>query len=79
MALGTKTDIDSIDGKSGRLKIPDGTQSGSVFKIKGKGMPDLHGRGYGELYVETRIKTPEKLNKKAKRLLEELSDELKKL
>ena len=77
-ALGTKIDVDTIDGKSGRLKIPEGTQSGSVFKIRGKGMPDLHGRGYGDLYVETRIKTPEKLNRKAKKLLEELSDELKK-
>ena len=42
-------------------------------------MPDIHGRGYGALYVEIRIKTPKKLNRKTKKLLEELGDELKKL
>ncbi len=76
-ALGTKIDVDTIDGRSGRLRIPEGTQTGSVFKIRGKGMPDIHGRGYGALYVEIRIKTPKKLNRKTKRLLEELSDALK--
>ena len=76
-ALGTKIDVNTIDGRSGRLRIPEGTQTGSVFKIRGKGMPDIHGRGYGDLYVTIRIKTPKKLNRKTKRLLEELSDALK--
>ena len=52
-------------------------KNGSVFKIKRKGMPSLHGRGYGDLYVEVRIKTPKNLSKKAKKLLEELQLELK--
>ncbi|ENO11989.1 DnaJ-class molecular chaperone with C-terminal Zn finger domain [Thermoplasmatales archaeon SCGC AB-539-C06] len=60
VALGTKIDVDTIDGRSGRLRIPEGTQTGSVFKIRGKGMPDIHGRSYGALYVEIRIKTPKK-------------------
>jgi len=42
-------------------------------------MPNLHGRGYGDLYVEVRIKTPKRLSSKAKKLLEELSFELKNL
>jgi len=76
-ALGTKLDIDTLNGESGRLKIPEGTQNGNVFKIKGKGMSGLHGRRYGDLFVEVHIKTPSKLSKKAKKLLEDLKDELK--
>jgi molecular chaperone DnaJ len=75
--LGTKLDIETINGESGRLKIPEGTQNGDVFKIKGKGMPGLQGRRYGDLFVEVHVKTPRKLSKKAKKLLEEFKDELK--
>ena len=76
-ALGTRIDVTTINGQYGKLRIPEGTQNGNVFKIRGKGMPDLHARGYGDLFVEIRIKTPKKLSRKAKKLLEELSDELK--
>ena len=77
-ALGTKIDVKTIDGQNGRLRIPEGTQNGSVFKIRGKGMPDLHGRGYGDLFVETNVKIPKNLSRKAKKLLEEFSNELEK-
>ena len=76
-ALGTKIDVETIDGRNGKLRIPEGTQNGSVFKIKGKGMPDLHGRGYGNLFVEASIKTPKNLSRKAKKLLEEFKNAMK--
>jgi molecular chaperone DnaJ len=76
-ALGTKIEVDTIDEKTGTLKIPEGTQNGTVFKIRGKGMPYLHGRGYGDLFVTVQITTPQNLTKKAKKLLEELRDEIR--
>ena len=61
---------------SEKLKIPEGTQNGDILKIRNRGMPDLHGRGRGDLYVEIHIKTPRKLSRKARKLLEELNNEL---
>ncbi|MBN2066186.1 MAG: molecular chaperone DnaJ [Candidatus Thermoplasmatota archaeon] len=75
-SLGTKIHVDTLDGGSGALKIPPGTQQGDTFRIKGKGMPLLRGRGYGDLYVKTKIHTPTSLSKRAKQLLEELQKEL---
>ncbi|MFO7676770.1 MAG: molecular chaperone DnaJ [Thermoplasmatota archaeon] len=74
-ALGSKIDVDTIGG-SEKLKIPSGTESGDVFKLSGKGMPRLHGRGYGDMYVEVHIKTPKKLSRHAKKLIEELESEI---
>jgi molecular chaperone DnaJ len=75
--IGTKLDIKTIDGSIEKLKIPEGTQSGDIFKIRGRGMPSLYGRGQGDLYVEVKLKTPDKLSRKAKKLVEELNKELK--
>ena len=77
-AIGSKIDVETLDGNFEKLKIPEGTQNGEIFKIRGGGMPGLHGRGKGDLFVEIKIKTPTKLNRKAKKLLEELDEELKK-
>ena len=74
-SLGTKVDIETFDGIE-TLKIPDGTQNGDVFRISKKGMPLIRGRGYGDLYVEISVKTPKKLSREAKKLLEELQREL---
>ncbi|UCF49560.1 MAG: molecular chaperone DnaJ [Thermoplasmatales archaeon] len=76
-ALGGKIDIETIDGSIGSLKIPEGTQNGDILKIRNKGMPELHNRGFGDLYVEIQIITPKKLNRKIRKLLEELKKELK--
>ena len=76
-ALGGKIEVETIDGAIGSLKIPEGTQNGDVLKIKNKGMPQLNSRGYGDMFVEIQIITPRKLNRKSKKLLEELKDELK--
>ncbi|MCK4364599.1 MAG: molecular chaperone DnaJ [Thermoplasmatales archaeon] len=76
-SIGTKTEVITLDGSIERLKIPEGTQNGEIFKIRGRGMSSLHGRGQGDLYVEIQVKTPKKLTRKARKLLEELNDELK--
>lgn len=75
-ALGIKTDIRAIDGSLEKIKIPEGSQNGDIIRLRGKGMPGLQGRGQGDLYVELSVKTPKKLSRKAKKLLEDLKDEL---
>jgi len=75
--LGTKIDIETLSGNIEKLKIPEGTQNGEIFKIRGAGMPIINGHGSGDLYIEVRVKTPVRLSRKAKRLLEEFNDELK--
>ncbi|EMR73275.1 chaperone protein DnaJ [Thermoplasmatales archaeon SCGC AB-539-N05] len=77
-ALGAKIEIETLDGSVEKVRIPPGTQNGDIFKINRKGLPGLHDRGYGDLYMEVRAVTPNRLNRKAKKLLEELDKELKK-
>ncbi len=69
--LGDKIEIETVHGKV-KLKIPEGTQSGTIFKIKEKGVFRLHGRGQGDHYVRIKVKIPASLNRKQKNLLEEL-------
>lgn len=70
-AIGGETEVETIDGKL-ILKIPAGTQSGEIFRIKGKGIPDLHGRGVGNHLVKIIVRIPKKLTREQKRLVEEL-------
>lgn len=70
-ALGDKIEIPTLDGKV-KLKIPSGIQSGKIIKLRNKGLPHLQGWGKGDLFVTIQIKTPEKLSKKQKQLLDEL-------
>jgi molecular chaperone DnaJ len=78
-ALGTKTEIKTIDGEVECLKIHEGTQNGEIFKIRNKGMPGLRGHGgYGDLFVEIRLIIPTRLSRRAKKLLEEFNEEIKK-
>jgi molecular chaperone DnaJ len=72
-ALGTSKMVQTIDAKV-NLKIPQGTQSEKIFRLKGKGLPSLHEREQGDLLVRVHVKTPEKLSKDAKHLLEKLAD-----
>ncbi len=73
-ALGTKKDIETVEGKV-KMTIPAGTQPGEVFRMRGKGMPVLHGRGTGDHMVKVELKVPHKLSKKAKEALEILQKE----
>lgn len=70
--LGDKIDIETIYG-SLKLKIPEGTQSGTVFKLKDKGVSKLHGRGLGDHYVKIIVNIPSNLSRKQKSLLAELN------
>lgn len=72
--LGGEISIPTLDQKI-ELKIPEGTQSHSIFKIKNKGIPNLNGYGNGDLLVKVKIITPKKITKKQKQLLKEFENE----
>jgi molecular chaperone DnaJ len=71
-ALGAQIDVPTLAGME-ELKIPAGTQTGTVFRMKGKGMPILGGRGHGDLFVSVSLRTPTTLTREQRKLLEELS------
>jgi molecular chaperone DnaJ len=75
-ALGASIEIPTLDGSSEILKIPAGTQSGEVFKLKGKGIRDIRGHGRGDLIVRVVVKTPTNLSKEQKALLRELARQM---
>jgi molecular chaperone DnaJ len=70
-ALGTEIVVPTLEGEH-TLKIPEGTQSGTTLRIRGKGVPVLNGHGKGDLFVEVRLQTPSKLTKRQRELLQEL-------
>ncbi len=72
VALGTELKVPTLDGKT-KLKIPAGSQSGKVFRLKGQGISHLHRGGRGDLLVELALVTPKSLNKKQRQLFEELA------
>ncbi len=74
-ALGAQLSIPTITSTE-TIKIPSGTQPGDLITLKNKGMPRIQGSRQGNMYIEIDIKTPTKLNRKAKKLLEELEKEL---
>jgi molecular chaperone DnaJ len=71
-ALGSQIDVPTL-GSTETLKIPAGTQTGTVFRLKGKGMPILGGRGHGDLFISVTLRTPTTLTREQRKLLEELS------
>jgi len=74
-ALGDEIEVPTIEEKKILLTVPAGTESGKVLRISGKGIPHFLGYGRGNLYVELIVKTPKKLTKKQKELLEQLRKE----
>jgi len=72
-ALGAEINVPTLDGEE-PLKIPAGTQTGTVFRIKSKGMPALGGRGRGDLFVAVTLITPKTLTKEQRKLLEQLAE-----
>jgi molecular chaperone DnaJ len=71
-ALGTTLEIPTLTGKT-KIEIPDGTQSHTIFRLKGKGIAHVRGSGTGDLYVKVSVKTPEKLSKQQRQLIKELA------
>ena len=75
-ALGVELDVPTLYGPA-RLKVPSGVQTGKVIRLKGKGMPILNKTAsFGDEWVEVKVVTPEKLNKKQKQLFDELAKSL---
>jgi molecular chaperone DnaJ len=72
-ALGTELDIETLHGPE-TLKVPEGTQSGKEFRLRGKGVPHLNSGGKGDLVVEVRVQTPSKLNRQQKELMRQLAE-----
>ncbi|MCI9056841.1 MAG: molecular chaperone DnaJ [Oscillospiraceae bacterium] len=74
--LGGEMEIPTIDGKV-KYDIPEGTQTGSTFRLKGKGIPNVNGRGRGDQFVTVYIETPRNLNREQKEALKKFSSTLK--
>jgi len=72
-ALGAEIQVKTLDDEE-KLKIPLGTQTGTVFRLKGKGMPVLGGRGKGDLFVAVTVITPTSLTREQRKLLEQLAE-----
>lgn len=70
-ALGCKKDVPSLFSHGCRITIPEGTQNGKVFRVRGEGFPNVHGQGKGDLMVRVFVETPTKLSDQQKHLLEE--------
>jgi len=73
-ALGAQKSIPTLDGKDEDLKLPQGTQPGTEFRIKGKGVPHLHGNRRGDLLVTVDVRVPGSLDNRQQELLRELAE-----
>jgi molecular chaperone DnaJ len=70
-ALGGEIEVPTIDGKKARVAVPDGTQSGKQFRLKGKGMPVLRTNHSGDMYIQVTVETPVNLTRRQRELLRE--------
>jgi molecular chaperone DnaJ len=73
-ALGGAFEVATLDGTQTRVKVPDGTQHGRQFRMKGKGMPVLRQNQIGDLYIQVAVETPQNLSKRQRELLEEFEE-----
>jgi molecular chaperone DnaJ len=74
--LGATVEVPTLDGGTSKLHIPEGTQSGTVLRLRGQGVPQLGGRGRGELNVLVRVVTPKRLSSEQRKLFEQLAKTL---
>ena len=72
-ALGSDVEVPTLDGRV-KYHVPEGIQTGAVFKLKGKGIPHLRGSGRGDQYVKVNVEVPKKLNEKQKEALKKFAD-----
>ncbi|MCD8511968.1 MAG: molecular chaperone DnaJ [Bacillus sp. (in: Bacteria)] len=72
-ALGDEIEVPTLNGKV-KLKIPSGTQSGTYFRLRGKGVPNVRGMGQGDQHIQIRVITPKKLSERQKELLREFAE-----
>ncbi|MDV2683072.1 molecular chaperone DnaJ [Alkalihalophilus lindianensis] len=72
VALGDEIEVPTLNGKV-KLKVPAGTQTGTNFRLRGKGVPNVHGRGQGDQHVQIRVVTPKNLTEKEKEMIREFA------
>ena len=77
VALGGEVQVPTLDG-SETVKVPEGTQTGTTLRLRNKGMPDVNGRGRGDLFATVQVQTPKKLTREQRKLIDELSKVLPK-
>jgi molecular chaperone DnaJ len=77
VALGGDIQVPTLDGPE-TVKVPEGTQTGTTLRLKGKGMPDVGGRGRGDLFATVQVRTPKKLTRDQRKLVEQLAEALPK-
>ena len=75
-ALGAEIDIPTLGGKTEKYQIPEGTQTGTSFTLKGKGIPDINTKRKGDLIITVLVETPKNLTNEQKKLLTEFSKSL---
>ncbi len=73
-ALGGEMEVPTVGGGKVKVKVPEGTQTGKQFRVRGKGMPGLHARRHGDLYIQIHVETPVGLTKAQKDLLKQFDD-----
>ncbi|MER0238767.1 molecular chaperone DnaJ [Fulvimarina sp. MAC8] len=73
-ALGGSFEVQTIDNGTARVKLPEGTQTGKQFRLKGKGMPVLRSPQTGDLFIQVMVETPQSLSKRQRELLEEFDE-----
>ncbi len=74
-ALGGQIEVPTVDGAATRVKVPEGSESGKQFRLKGKGMPVLRSKVNGDMYIQVEVETPKSLTKRQRELLEEFDRE----
>jgi molecular chaperone DnaJ len=77
LALGGEIVVPTLDGHDS-VKAPEGTQTGTTFRLRGKGMPEVGARGRGDLFVTVQVQTPKKLTKEQRHMIEQLAKALPK-
>jgi molecular chaperone DnaJ len=77
VALGGEIQVPTLDGTE-NIKVAEGTQTGTTLRLRHKGMPDVNGRGRGDLFATVQVQTPKKLTREQRQLLEQLSKVLPK-
>jgi molecular chaperone DnaJ len=74
-ALGGEITVPTLEGADAKVKLPEGTQTGKQFRIRGKGMPVLRSRDHGDLYIQVVVETPQNLTRRQRELLQEFETE----
>ena len=72
VVMGGEIEVPTLDGIE-TVKVPEGTQTGTTLRLRGKGMPDVNGRGRGDIFATVQVRTPKKLNKEQRQAIEQLS------